>query len=62
MKNKYIITWDIGFGENAEIVEAKDKKEARKIAYDRWRDDAENEANYNAKDYSEELADIMDLL
>lgn len=43
---EYIIEWNAGYGKNYDIVEAKNKEEADKMAYEQWRDDAESNAEY----------------
>ena len=54
---KYIIIWNAGYGEEADVIEATTQDEARKIAERRWREDAESNADYRAKDYSKDLAE-----
>lgn len=52
---KYIIRWNIDrMGDSTEIVEADSLDEARMMAYEAWRDDAEYHADYDAEEYSEE--------
>jgi hypothetical protein len=58
---KYIIIWDAGFGEEADVVEAISQEEALKEAYERWREDAESNAAYRAELYSDDLAEDYDL-
>ena len=55
--SKYIIKWNVGYGEEVEVVEAPDEEAATHIAYERWREDAENNADYGAELYTEELAE-----
>jgi hypothetical protein len=57
--SKYIIKWNIGYGYNAEVVEASNLDCAMKFAYESWRDEAENNADYDAEPYTEELADDL---
>jgi len=45
----YLIKHDCGFGEIASIVEAESEEEAVNIAYEAWREDAENSAEYSAE-------------
>lgn len=54
---KYIIIWDIGYGDNAEIIEAENQDEANKSAYESWREDIENNADYRAEPYNKELSE-----
>lgn len=45
---KYKISWDAGFGESTQIVDADDQEHADLIAHDAWRDEAEANADYSA--------------
>jgi len=54
---KYIIKWNTGFDESAEVIEANNEEEANKIAYEAWREEAENNADYSAEEYTEEEAE-----
>jgi hypothetical protein len=54
---KWIITWDAGYGKSREIVEAETEDEAIEVAYARWREEAETNADYDAKPYSKEAAE-----
>jgi hypothetical protein len=56
---KYIITWNAGFGEESEVIEADNWAIARVEAYDRWMEAALNEAEYKALEYSDELAEEL---
>ena len=58
---KFIITWDTGYGDSHMIVEADDIDEANTIAYEYWREDAENNAKYSAEEYTKELAQDLNL-
>jgi len=58
---KFIIIWDAGYGESADIIEAESAEEANRAAYEAWREDAESNADYRAKPYSKELARDYDL-
>ena len=53
---KWIIKWDAGYGESADIVEAKNHDDAQDMAYDAWREEAESSADYSAEPYSKEQA------
>lgn len=54
---KFIITWNAGYGESAEIIEAETQQEAEELAYQAWREEAENQSDYQAIEFTEELAD-----
>lgn len=43
---KYIIKWNAGYGDSFEEVEARTEEEALMIAYEAWREEAENNADY----------------
>lgn len=58
---KFIITWNAGYGECAEIVEAKNQDEADSAAYNSWREAAESEADFGAEPYTDERAESLDL-
>jgi hypothetical protein len=59
---KFVIAWDCGYGsKDARVVEAVDHDAAQKLAYDAWRDSAENNADYEAVPYSEDACDKYDL-
>jgi len=45
----YVIKFDFGYGPQAEVVEADNQKEATEIAYETWRENAENNAEYSAE-------------
>ena len=53
---KFIITWDAGCGDTSEVIEAPNQSAAEQEAYERWKDEAETEAVYEAVPYSEEAA------
>jgi hypothetical protein len=44
---KYIIKWNCGYGDNYDEIEAENEKEANMAAYEAWREDAENNADYD---------------
>lgn len=54
---KYIISWDAGYGDIHEVIEAKNNDEALEVAYEQWKEEAETNAIYRAEPYTEELAD-----
>ena len=53
---KFIITWNTGCGDGAEIVEAKTLEDATEQAYEAWREEVENNSEYRAEPYSADLA------
>lgn len=55
--SKWIIIWDAGYGEEAEIIEAKNEVEADKAAYEAWLNEVENNADYRAEPYTKVLAE-----
>jgi hypothetical protein len=46
---KYLITWNAGYGDTYDIVEAKDLDDADKMAYEEWKDEAETQAKYGVE-------------
>lgn len=54
---KYLIKWDAGYGENYEVIEAGSEHEAQNEAYEAWREEAENNADYSARPLTKEIAD-----
>ena len=59
---KFIIIWNAGYGDNAETIEAENQDIANDIAYENWREDAENQADYRAVPYNKETALDYDLI
>lgn len=53
---KFIIKWDIGYGENAEVIEASNEADAEMAAYERAKEDFESQASYSAEPYTKEEA------
>lgn len=53
---KFIITWDAGFGECYDCIEANTIAEAKRQAHDSWQEDAESNAQYDARPLTEETA------
>lgn len=45
----YVIKYDYGYGPMAEVVEASSTADARVMAYEAWRENAENSAEYSAE-------------
>lgn len=59
---KYIITWDCGFGsKDSAVVECADDDAAQAVAYDHWREAAENNADYSAEPYTQERAEELEI-
>jgi hypothetical protein len=52
---KYLITWNCGYGENWEVQEHETQEAANAAAYERWREDAENNADYAARTVTPEI-------
>lgn len=51
---KYIIRWNYGYGDMFLEVEAIDSNDATMIAYEYWREDVENNADYECLGLSTE--------
>lgn len=45
--NKYIISYNTGYGDTFECIESENKDNALKYAYECWKDEAENQAEYS---------------
>lgn len=54
---KYIIKWNTGYGDEFEVEEADSQEEAQKMAYDKWREDIERDADYDAVELTKDTAD-----
>lgn len=54
---KFIISWDIGYGPEFAEVEAANESEAYRMAYECWKENAEDYAVYSAEEWTEELAE-----
>jgi len=52
----FLIVWDCGFGRSEEIIEAESLADAREEVYERWREEAESQAEY----YAEEIKPKVD--
>ena len=59
MVEKYIITYNAGWGETAEIIEANTLEKACMAAYEAAREEFENNADYGAEPYSTERAEEL---
>ena len=58
---KYLIKWNVGYGENYDEIEADNQKEAEEAAYQSWRDEAESNADYSAEPMTDELREEYNL-
>lgn len=56
---KYLITWNSGYGEESDLFEADSEEEASDEACRRWREAAENQAEYEARLVTEENAEEL---
>ena len=56
---QYIITWNSGYGNAAEVVEAENMEEAEQMAQDSCRQEFEDNATYEAVEYTEESAEDL---
>jgi len=57
----FIIKWNTGYGDTVELIECENQDDAQECAYNAWREEAETQADYSAKPYSDEKADEYDL-
>lgn len=58
---KYLIKWDAGYGESQEVISAESQKDADTWAYEIWKEEAENNADYIALELTPEVAEEHDL-
>ncbi len=54
---KFIIIWNIGYGDSAEVVEAEHQEAAEGEAYEKWHEEVEANADYSAQPYTAKLAE-----
>lgn len=54
---KYIIRWNAGYGDSYDVVEADSLDDAHDMAYQSWNDEAQSQAEYDAEEYTDELAE-----
>ncbi len=59
---KFIIIWNTGYGDSAEVVEVVTQEVANMEAYEQWREEAENNADYKAIPYTQEDAEDYDVV
>lgn len=53
---KFIIRWNAGYGPSSGIVDVPNLEAAQEQAYEFWREEAENNSDYEAVPYTKELA------
>lgn len=58
---KFIIRWNVGYGDNLEVVDANSETEARNLAYQSWREESENSADYGTLPYTQDNCEDYDL-
>ena len=59
---KFILSWDCGYGsKDHAVVECENEEKAQELAYDRWRESAESNADYSVEPYSPERADELEI-
>lgn len=54
---KFLIMADVGYGQDFEVIEAETLEDAQRAAYEKWREEAENNADYWAKPLTQEVAE-----
>jgi len=52
---EYIIRWNIGYGDDYELIDADNEEQADDAAYAMWRDAAENNADYESMKATDKL-------
>lgn len=58
---KYIISWNVGFGEINDVIECANFEEAQRFAFEAWREESESQADYGVEEYTEEKAEELGL-
>jgi hypothetical protein len=58
---KFIIKWDIGYGQNASVIECSTQIEAEEAAYANAKEEFESQAEYSAEPYTKEEAVALDI-
>ena len=58
---QYIITWNVGYGTEAEVVDVKDEDAAVEEAYQQWKEASEFHSDYGVKEFTLEEAEQWDL-
>ena len=54
---QYLAKWNIGYGDDYEVVDAANAEEAEQEAYLRWKEAVENSADYSAELFTREIAE-----
>ena len=55
MTKEYLIMFNAGYGEEYSSIEADSLEEATEFAYEEWRQAVESQADYYAKEMTDEL-------
>jgi len=55
--SKWIISWDAGYGNRNDTIEAETFDRAVERAYEEWKQEAESNSSYTAVPYTDELAE-----
>lgn len=58
---KFIIRTNAGYGNDYSVVEADTFRDAESMAYEAWREAVENNADYDAMEYTKENCEAYDL-
>lgn len=58
---KYILTINVGFGDDSQIIEAESQDAANDSAYSWFREECESQHSYEAEPYTKELAQELGL-
>ena len=53
---KWIIRWNVGSGDNHQIVEADTEEQAEQMAHELWREWIQGQEDYGAEAYDQERA------
>jgi hypothetical protein len=59
--SKYIITIDVGFGKESQIIEAESQAEADEAAQQEFQQECESQHSYEAEPYTKKLAIELEL-
>lgn len=54
---KYLIEWNAGYGKSYEAIEADSLRDAEKAAFQAWKDEAESNAEFGAKELTRDVAE-----
>jgi len=58
---KFIVSWNVGYGDISEVVECENFEKAQRYAYEAWREESESQADYGVEEYTEEKAEELGL-